>query len=43
MISDVPPNPIFALNAPEQKIGTTAIIVRPTAPIKMILLSTLLR
>ena len=34
MMMDVPPNDTSALNTPLKKIGTNAIIERPTAPIK---------
>ena len=43
MISDVPPKDTSAPKAPEKKIGTTATIIRPTAPIKIMLLSTFVR
>ena len=36
IMSDVPPNETFAPNLPLKKIGTSATMIRPIAPIKTI-------
>ena len=37
IIRDVPPKDTLTPNTPAQKIGITATIIKPTAPIKIIL------
>ena len=43
IISDVPPKETFAPNTPENKIGITATITKPTAPMKIILFKILFK